>query len=967
MSASSLRRLLIWWRVTWRVTKRIARRMSIATSSDGLYANSPETLSSTPAGTTPLAAPAERLTAATNIYERFQLIALTNPIRPAVVLQGKTNLTVSNYETLLADADRVATWLAQEAINVGERCALLAENQPRWCAAYLGALQHGAAVVPLDINQSPQALADMLRDSGSRVLFTSRKLAEKAQLAVSATGQKIVLLEDDCDLAGILPFPPVIAPAPALPRCPAGPEDLAVLLYTSGTTNEPKGVELTHGNLMAVLDGVMAATPSGPQDNILAILPLFHIVPQITGLLLPLSTGATVVMLSETSTAEVMRAFRERGITAFCCVPQFFYLIHQRLTEQISSWGSIKRQTFRLLLAVNGLLRDSFGLNLGRQLFRPVHEVFGPQMRLLVTGSARFDPAIGRELHKLGFQILQGYGLTECGGVATITRLDDNPIGSVGRPLAGVEIKIAGARQAGNVGEVLVRGPNVMPAYHARPVATAAALHGGWLHTGDLGRLDRRGHLYITGRAKDVIVLSSGKNVYPEEVEAHYQRSPFIKEICVVSKQTQLGQARAEQLHCIVVPDMELMRQHGIGNVREKIRYELDNRSALLPAYQRVLSFQLHFADLPRTTTRKLKRSEAQTLVTYDPLLAPRAWLDEERAWCRRPQVQQALKVIDEGLQAHGRAVHPLDRLDLDLGLDSLGRVELTVRLEQAFAVTLPNSALQEAHTVRDMVDTLLSAPAARRHTSAPAEVEQLWHQVFAEGHESARNREQLPDLPLPWTFFLFLMSRVLGLLFRFLFRLRVTGTERLAGAPTILCPNHQSYLDSLLIISVLPWRLFRQLFFVSKPRYFNTSLRRWLARACRIILVDADSNVVATLQLCAVGLKQGKVLLIFPEGERTVGGALRPFRKGVAILSAHTSVPLIPVAIDGAFKVWPRGQKIQRLSKVKLNFGLPIPAVPVSKHCAPAEADAIYCSQLARLTEQVGLLLGELRRKAQS
>lgn len=936
--------------------------MSTAASSGDLSAVATGRLSSRAAGTTPLSDPAERLTAATNIYERFRLVAISNQGRPAIVFQGKTNVAVSTYGTLLADADRVAAWLAKEGVKPGERCALLAENQTRWCAAYLGVLRHGAAVVPLDNNQTPQALAGMLRDSGSRVLFTSRQLSEKAQLAAAATGQKVVLLEDESGLPGLLPFPPAIVPAAALPLCHARPEDLAVVLYTSGTTSEPKGVELTHGNLMAVLDGVLSATPSGPQDNILAILPLFHIVPQITGLLLPLSTGATVVLLSETSTAEVMRAFRERSITAFCCVPQFFYLIHQRLNEQISSWGPTKRIMFRTLLAMNGRLRDSLGLNLGRQLFRPIHNVFGPQMRLLVTGSARFDPAIGQELHKLGFQILQGYGLTECGGVATITRIDDNPIGSVGTPLAGVEVRIAGAHAPGSEGEVLVRGPNVMTGYHDRPEATAAALRDGWLHTGDMGRLDKRGHLYITGRAKDVIVLSSGKNVYPEEVEAHYQRSAFLKEICVVPRQVQLGQAQAEQLHAIVVPDMELMRKRGIGNVRERIRYELDKRSALLPAYQRVLSFQIHFADLPRTTTRKLKRSEAQAMVTYDQLPAQRAWSSDEREWCARPAVRQALKIIAEGQQAYERDVHPLDRLDLDLGLDSMGRVELGLRLEEAFAITLPDTALQHAHTVRDLVDKVVSDSAARQHASAPPEARLVWRQVFAQGAESARNTEPFLALPLTWTYFLFLMSRVLGLLFRLLLRLRVTGTARLAVAPAILCPNHQSYLDSLLIISVLPWRLFRQLFFVSEPRYFNTPLRRWVARVCRIILVDAESNVVETLQLCAAGLQQGKVLLIFPEGERTLDGAIGPFRKGVAILSAHTSVPLVPVAIEGAFDVWPRGRRIQRLSQVKLNFGSPIPLVPVSEHCAPAEAEAIYSSQLARLTEQVRLLLDELR-----
>lgn len=904
-----------------------------------------------------------------NVFERFRRAEVGCRERPAVMLQKRESVEVSTFGDLRSEAERIGVWLAREGIRPGEHCAILAENHPRWCAAYLGILLCGAVVVPLDFNQSSGALAEMLCDSGSRVLFTSRTQTEKARAAAQAVALKIVLLEDECELEGVLPFPVSAQEKSEVPPCPSGADDVAVLLYTSGTTSDPKGVELTHGNLLAVLDGVMEALPMSEQDNILSILPLFHVLPQLTGLLIPLTAGATVVMLAETSTPEVMRAFRERGISAFCCVPQFFYLIHQKLMEEVASWGRLKKQTFRLLLAANGLARNRLGINLGPKLFRKVHDVLGPRMRLLVTGSARFDPAIGHDLHRLGFQILQGYGLTECSGVATVTRLDDNPIGSVGRPLAGVEIKILQRDgRVGSDGEVLVRGPNVMNGYHKRSGATGETLNGGWLHTGDLGRFGPRGHLYITGRSKEVIVLSSGKNVYPEEVEASYLRSPLLKEICVVAKATYQGQALAEQLHAVVVPNMELMRERGFVSVQERVRYELESRAAELPPHQRVLSFQLHFGELPRTTTRKLKRGEVQQLVAAGPTSRTRSWTEDESEWRARPANARAVGLIGDALNGEARGVnarniHPLDHLDLDLGLDSLGRVELAVKLEQDFGVALPEGSLQNLHTVRELVDAVVSASPDESRASKPAEAGQPWSQVFARGRDGGSHADQLEAPSLPLACLLFVLCRMVALSFRVLLRFRVSGKEHLPEAPAILCPNHQSFIDVLFVIGVLPFRLFRRLFFVGELGYFNTPLLRWVARTCRIVLVDTDVNIREALRLCADGLNAGKVLVIFPEGERSVDGALRPFRKGVAILSAHTRARLVPVALDGAYKVWPRGKGIQSLSRVSVKFGEPLPPVAVNEDCSPAEAEAVYQSQIERLTEEVGKLLGELRR----
>ena len=315
------------------------------------------------------------------------------------------------------------------------------------------------------------------------------------------------------------------------------------MLYTSGTTADPKGVVLTHANLEAERTAALAVVDCHDRDAVLGVLPLFHALAQMANLLVPLSVGARVVFLEAVNSTSLVEALHDRGITIFVCVPQFFYLIHQRVMAEVARASPLRRLLFTGLLRANGWLREHGGWNPGRRWFARVHRVLGPRMRLLITGGSRFDPATGRDLYALGFTLLNGYGLTETSGAATVQRPGDRYTTSVGQPLPGVEIRIdrgdAGSDPAPSgpeAGEILIRGPLVMREYLDRPDATAEAIRDGWLHTGDLGCLDADGRLYVTGRLKEIIVLSSGKNIYPEDVEAQYLQSAFVKEVCVVGR-----------------------------------------------------------------------------------------------------------------------------------------------------------------------------------------------------------------------------------------------------------------------------------------------------------------------------------------------------------------------------------------------------------------------------------------------
>ncbi len=864
----------------------------------------------------------------TNFYERFSEAASRFSTLPAIELQTADQLRSTTYGQLAQESSDFAAWLHAQGVGPDDRVAILGDNDARWIAAYLGVLRLGAIAVPLDTAYKAAQVRTVIENSGARLIFTTTRYVDTVRKAVESWPGFVVSLLHD-------PTPPGEPPAVVA----RGSHDAAVILYTSGTTADPKGVVLTHGNLEAERLAAFSVVDVTDRDAILGVLPLFHSLAQMANLLLPLAVGGRVVFLETVSSTSLLAALQTRGITILACVPQFFYLIHERVMAEVGKANPVRRTLFRVLLHTNDWLRMHTGLNPGRRWFAKVHRVLGPNMRVLVTGGSKFDPTVGRNLYGLGFNLLNAYGLTETSGGACIMRPGDKYTTSVGHPLKGVEIRIA-PRESGEEarehedGEILIRGPIIMREYFNRPDATAETLRDGWLYTGDLGRLDADGRLYITGRKKEMIVLASGKNLYPEEIEAHYREAPVIKELCVLGFNRN-DDASGERLHAVIVPDEQVLQARGVVNVQQLVRFQVEGRSVHLPPHKRILTYDIWMEPLPRTTTGKIRRHQIEKrlreeAVTTDAAEA-RPLSAEETTWLQTPAHAEAMATIS--VRIPQVAVRPDANLDLDLALDSMERVELLTLIEQQYGRRVMPETRATIFTVRQLVDAVLAAtPAAGTATDPTGDQAdhstQMWETLLNQPPDPEHHAQLSRS-----TFVRALVFYVLIRIIRPFFRIRASGQLHIPQTgPYILSPNHQSYLDAFLMLGEVPFRTLRQTFAVGAAEYYQTPFMKWVARIINVIPVDSDSNLESAMRAGATGLRMGQVLILFPEGERSIDGELKTFKKGAPILSAHLNAPIVPVAMDGLHDLWPRSRSLQwrRLlpggsARVVMQFGAPL------------------------------------------
>ena len=897
-------------------------------------------------------------------YDRFAECAERWPNNIALQLQRHDQLESCTYGELRRMAESVGRWIHENKFERGSRLAILADNHPRWVAAYLGIVASGCAVVPLDTALHADQVTKLLKDAGASAIFCDAKhvpivrdAAAELKIGMVVTDpEKIKERASQDHWLGDLPAIFKAGPGQFKPA-ESKLDDLASLIYTSGTTADPKGVMLTHGNILGEVEAVFDWVSISSEDALLGVLPMFHVLAQMANLLLPLVKGCRVVYLETLNTTELMRALQERGISAFAVVPQFFYLIHERILQKVDKLNPLKRRLFRPLMGINRALRK-IGLNAGRLFFGDIHHAFGDKMRYLVTGGSRFAPEIAEDFYALGIDLLQAYGLTETAAAVYCTRPGDNVIGSVGKALKGVEGKIVDPQplEEGGppAGEIALRGPVVMKAYWNRPDATEAVLRDGWFYTGDLGYFDGKGNLFITGRKKDVIVLSNGKNIYPEEIEAHYLKSPFIKEIAVMGLEGKPGEG-GDRLYAVVVPNFDVLRQKKIVNAKEVIRFDIEGLSQQIASTKRIGSYEIWQEDLPRTTTRKIKRFEvekkakanqARKLSDDSDVPADQPLSPEETAWLEEPDVQRALKIIREFANHAPAALRPTHNLELDLGLDSMQRVELLSRLEEELGGNVEESQLAAIYTVRDLVDAVLQSASTGARPQGERPAFAGWKAILAEEPTDPDVLELAKPKPLLEIFWYF-VSRVLQIVSLDLFRLRVWGIENLPQqGPFLICSNHQSFIDPLVLASVLPENILRNGFAVGTSEIFGEGFMRRLARWARIVVVDPDANLIPAMRAGAYGLKHGRVLVLYPEGERSIDGTPRTFKKGAAILSIHLQVPIIPVAIDGFYEAWPRGKSFfQKLAPLKMRFGTPLMPPPASS--ASEEAYEKFTAEL--------------------
>ncbi|MBM4273253.1 MAG: AMP-binding protein [Deltaproteobacteria bacterium] len=839
-------------------------------------------------------------------------VAREIPQQVAILFREGDEVRECSYGQLYRSSRAIARWLRAQGLEKGDKVAILLENRPGWPMSYFGALYAGAVAVPLDPVSRWDHVQYALEQTQAKVIFTFPK-APLAQLEQLPFLEKIVVIGETgeagdkiINFAQVLEFPGTDEPLPE-----AAPEDLASIIFTSGTTGIPKGVMLTHKNFYANFLGVAALQATRPDDNVLSILPLQHSFPFTATLIVPLFSRIKITYLDTLRADAILRCIKEQNVTILALTPhvlQHFYHGIQRQLEKIP-WPLRP-----LLLAYLGFsLRVSqyLGVNPARPLINKFRSALGEQFRFFVSGGAKLPETLMKDFARIGFTILEGYGLTETAPVVTMNPPEAPRPGSAGKPLKGVEVRILNPGADG-VGEVLIRGDNVMAGYYRNEAATQEAIKDGWFHSGDLGYLDRDGYLYVQGRIKDIIVLSSGKNVSAEEVTQHYLQAPSIKEIFVTTD------LKEEKLTAVVVPDLDYFRKSGEADIYGKVKWDLEMLSQSLEPYKRAKDFVLIHEELPKTRLGKVKMHEAQQIY-------------RERAGKKYEKKKLA---VEEGLSPVGEMVVEIlarqiqdphicldDHLELDLGLDSLGLVELLAALENRFNLKIPDEEFTGIFTVSELIRFIEEKnPAEAREI--PEEEMAAWGNILMTDPPPALLQRLGMEGGLAARMVTQGLAAVLGLFFKWLFNLKVYGRERLKGQGYILCPNHVSFLDGFVFAYAVPGPLRFRLFSLGYSRYFDVPVVRGLLKLIRVIPVDSARNLVMAMQVASYILRNGQILTVFPEGSRSPTGEVGQFKKGVAILAKELDVKLVPVYINGTYEAWPPGATLPRPHPIQIVFG---------------------------------------------
>jgi long-chain acyl-CoA synthetase len=851
-----------------------------------------------------------------------------------------------SYKEFLRDAQALAAHLLKGGLRPGERAAIISENRREWCAAYLSVVLAGGVAVPLDAQLGAEEIANLLENSGSRIVFHSRKTRENVGEGIENIpgGARGSINMIDFDAAG---YRSLLSPEPSEKLPVRATHDIASIIYTSGTTGNPKGVVLTHSNFCADAEALIGAGLVTHGDNVLSVLPLHHTYAFMCTFLVPLFLGASITYPESLRGSDLMSAMRDNGVSVLIGVPQLLAMIRNSIIEKMESLPRPLAGISAAVRGLSGFLRTHLDVNVGRIIFSSVHRAFGPRLRFLASGGARLDPEVMRDLEEIGFTVLEGYGLTETAPVVTFNPIARRKPGSAGRPLPSVDLRIRDAEGKGE-GEIEIRGPMVMEGYYKNPDATAEALHDGWFRTGDIGRIDEEGYLFITGRSKEVIVLSSGKNIYPEDVERLYAGSPLMKEFCVIG-----AGEKDEVLEAVIVPDFEYAKAAKISDIREAIKWEISEMSAKVPSSMRVTGFSLRGEPLPRTPLGKIRRFLLQGELSRPPA-RPEDKSHEETFQGEVPQkIVGELKHFVKKDGGIGRD----DNLELDIGLDSLSKIELLASLEKSFSIQLRDDFLADIHTVGELIDGII--PLVNRTYDSTASEQTTWRDIlYREPPEGDPAMVSLvsPEkrmLPVRMAFsFLRLISRVC-------FRLEARGTENLpATGNFILSPNHTSYLDGFVLVLSLPFAIFKTLYALGLSEYFTGRVKSSFAKVAHVIPIDSSTYLNKALQISAYLIKNGRSLLVFPEGGRSSDGRLLEFKKGVGILAVEMRVPAVPVHISGAFEAFPRGAVLPRCRKITVTFGKPLSADDVSLQKKSAEIDD-YENFAAVLRERVRELAG--------
>ena len=774
------------------------------------------------------------------------------------------------YDELARFSDRAGRALQSAGVRAGDRVLLMSENRPEWAMAYFGILKAGAAAAPLDHNLSLREVENCAAAAGATILLASPRVAERLGAVPGVRTLELPEALRGQDESGLPPL-----------RKSAGADEVASVLFTSGTTGKPKGVLLTHRNFASLAAKLGGLFDLRVGEGVLSVLPLHHTFEFSCGLLAPLMLGAEITYLDELTAERLSDALNTGRIHAMIGVPALWQLLHRRLTQELASRPRAVQAAIQAAMALHGELRNRTPFNVGKLLFWPIHNRFGGKLRLLVSGGSALPEEVQKAFHELGFDLTEGYGLTEAAPVLSVT-LPENRLrsGTVGPPLPGVEIRIEDP-DADGVGEVLAKGPNVMAGYLDDPEGTREVLSGGWLRTGDLGRLDEEGHLTLVGRKKDVILDASGKNVYPDELEELYGQTPLIKELSIVGLPDGKGH---ERVACLCVP-----AKH---EDRAKVEEHFTKISSGIPFWKRVKILHFWEGELPRTVTRKVKRGPVVTeLLRLEKATAAATRL------ATQPRGSDAwlYDLLADLSQKPRGSVGAQTRLAADLGFDSLLVAELTVALEKAGVTAPPESQFAAITTAGE-----LAALLEERREAVPAEVE-------------AAARDEDTDIPVPAPVAAAGRAAI-GFFQRALyggvFDIEVKGQANVpSNAAFLVAANHASHLDVGLVKIALGDEGRKLASLAARDYFFDNPWKRaWFGNFTNLVPIQRHGSLKESLHTAVRTLELGYHLLIFPEGTRSPDGALQEFKPAIAYLSFAASADILPVYLEGTHEAMPKG-----------------------------------------------------------
>ena len=830
-----------------------------------------------------------------------------------------------SYRQLYEVSRQVAFVLWERGYRKGDRVILFAENQPEWGIAYLAAVQIGVVVVPIDPQTAEGEIFALTEYTEAKGILTSEAGVARLHNAHTKPGAEAESLEFLDINRFCQPFGseqaensvPTKSELPAVPdqfpNVDIDPDTVASIIFTMGTTVDPRGAMLSHRGFIANVMAVSQALPPEDTDRFLSVLPLYHALGFSCNFLMSIYAGTTVTYTNSLRPTTILAIMRETKITVLIGVPRLFQLLYD----------AIKRYVVQSPEAMEAPLAP--------EVVEDIQAALGGHIRVLVSGGAALPDEIYDLFIELGLTIYQGYGITEASPVLSVNPHHKSKRSSVGPAVQGVQLQIINPDEAG-VGEIVAHSPSLMQGYYRNQAVTGQVIRDGLLHTGDLGYFDEEGYLYLTGRSKDVIVSGAGKNIYPVELEALYRHSSLISEICVVGMSTD---NMFEAAHAVIVPVCDDNRDR--AEVEKAIHQHIQECAQDLPTYQHIQTVHFWDTELPQTSDAVINRQRVKEILqeqlSQQTQVAPQP--DPVKGSLDADGNEGALKLTMATDTASGveeviiselsrLARLPADQIRLnsnlgtELGLDSMARVELLLLLESRLQRSIPDELIAKIQTVGDVTETV---KALQSEATPPPIDEEI--SAHIEQSESSHLSTTLAGL------FRFSVWAI----YRYYFSIKCSGLENLPREqPYIIAANHSSHLDTLAVMTVLGDESKRLRVLAAKDYWFSTRFKSWFSgELLKFVSFDRHANFLQGLRISQEVLKQDECLLIYPEGTRSVTGELQPFKPGLGLLAYESGSPIIPAYIDGTYHALPKGKNLPRKSRIQVIFGKPI--VPSSGH----------------------------------